>query len=212
MDNMRLDVAQAASKADIVIVSLHWGDEFIQKPSPEEIQMGRNLVDAGANLIIGHHPHVLRGLEKYGDGYIAYSLGNFVCDMVWDDSLRETAVLQCDISVDGIENARFVPCFINDDYQPVPLAGAAAENLLEKLASLSEEIERETLDDIESKTAAYAVAADDKHRYIRRKGNFYFLRSVWRFSPSILLQQFRRFFINRFLELTQSRSQAGPAN
>ena len=203
------DVEKNAKDADIVIVSLHWGDEFIQRPSPEEIQIGRDLVDAGANLIIGHHPHVLRGVERYGGGYIAYSLGNFVCDMIWDDTLRETAILQCDITRDGIDNVRFIPCFINDEYQPTPLQGRAAEVLLAKLAELSRAIENEDLTDTKSKSTSYVADADAIHRLLRRKGHYYFLRSIWRFSPSILFQQIRRFFVNRFQELTQRKSKAG---
>lgn len=207
--NMISDVAKTGEEADIVIVSLHWGDEFIQRPSPEEIRIARSLIDAGANLIIGHHPHVLRGLEAYNGGFIAYSLGNFVCDMIWDDTLRETAIFQCDISKGGVNNARFIPCFVNDHYQPTPLQGPAADALHAKLAALSRQIEKETLTDFDTRSAAYVVEADERHRLIRKKGHFYFLRSVWRFSPRILLQQFRRFFVNRFQELTQARSQAG---
>ena len=58
-ESMVLDVADLRSMTDVVIVSLHWGEEFIQEPAPHEIRLARQLVDAGATLIIGHHPHVL---------------------------------------------------------------------------------------------------------------------------------------------------------
>ena len=64
INGIEKDIFAVKEKVDSVIVSLHWGDEFIEKPSPEEISMGRKLIDAGAGLIIGHHPHVLRGIEN----------------------------------------------------------------------------------------------------------------------------------------------------
>lgn len=66
---------------DIIVVSVHWGDEYIGIPHPENVKLGRNLVDAGADLIIGHHPHVISPIEKYKNSFIIYSLGNFVFDM-----------------------------------------------------------------------------------------------------------------------------------
>ena len=78
------DVRAVRPTCDILVVSLHWGDEFIDRPSPADVQLAHAIVDAGADLIIGHHPHVLRGVERYGRGWIVYSLGNFVCDMLWE--------------------------------------------------------------------------------------------------------------------------------
>lgn len=66
---------------DIIIVSLHWGDEYISIPHPENVKLGRKLIDEGANLIIGHHSHVIAPIEKYKNSFIIYSLGNFVFDM-----------------------------------------------------------------------------------------------------------------------------------
>ncbi len=73
-------VRQARAKADVVAVSLHWGVEM--KPFPEKWQraMAHRIIDAGADVIIGHHPHVLQGVERYKGKIILYSLGNFVFD------------------------------------------------------------------------------------------------------------------------------------
>lgn len=73
-------IRQAQTKADVVAVSLHWGVEM--KPFPEKWQraMARRIIDAGADVIIGHHPHVLQGVERYKGKIILYSLGNFVFD------------------------------------------------------------------------------------------------------------------------------------
>ncbi len=76
-------VRAAAAGADAVIVSLHWGDEYQQQPRAEDVELAHQLADAGATIVVGHHPHVLQPIELYrrADGrasVIAYSLGNFV--------------------------------------------------------------------------------------------------------------------------------------
>jgi len=70
-------VEKLRSEVDHVIVSLHWGSELYRYPSPDQREVGRRLVDAGASIVVGHHPHVAQGIEEYRGGIIAYSLGNF---------------------------------------------------------------------------------------------------------------------------------------
>lgn len=80
IEGIASDVAGARkeSGADYVVVSLHWGTELADAPDPGQIQFAHNVIDAGANLVIGHHPHVLQGIERYKSGIIVYSLGNFL--------------------------------------------------------------------------------------------------------------------------------------
>lgn len=70
------EVAELAPRVDHAIVSIHWGVEYCHIPSPEQIEVARSLVDAGARLVIGHHAHVVQGNESRGDGAIVYNLGN----------------------------------------------------------------------------------------------------------------------------------------
>ena len=196
------DIKKIRGVVDIVIASVHWGEEFIQHPSPLEIQLGRQMVSAGADLVIGHHPHVMRGIEKYENGYIAYSLGNFVCDMLWDDSLRETGVFLCELSKGGVSNVRVVPCYINDEFQPFVLDADRAEDAHKKLDVLSRNIEAEDLSEFDAKHSTYTIDADHAQQAIRKKSHRFFLRRAFRYSPSILIQQIFRFIRNRLNELT----------
>ena len=111
-------VAAAKKQTDVVICSLHWGVEFVGHPSIAEEELGRRLVDAGADLVIGHHPHVIRRVERYGHGVIAYSLGNFVFDMLWNPALRTGLVLRVVLSKKGVESYDTELVWIGDDYQP----------------------------------------------------------------------------------------------
>jgi poly-gamma-glutamate synthesis protein (capsule biosynthesis protein) len=82
-DSLRADIAalRARGDVDLVAVSFHWGEEFETEPNAYQRKYARMAVDAGADLVLGHHPHVLQGLERYKDGIILYSLGNAVFDM-----------------------------------------------------------------------------------------------------------------------------------
>lgn len=81
-DNAVIEKVKALSEqVDIAIVYLHFGVEFSEYPTPHQVHLSRSLIDAGARLVIGHHPHVPQGYEYYKDGFIAYSLGNFIFDM-----------------------------------------------------------------------------------------------------------------------------------
>lgn len=77
---MRNDVASLRQRADVVIVSMHNGIEYMQRPSAKQIEFAHAAIDAGATLVIGHHPHVIQPEERYRSGRIFYSLGNFVFD------------------------------------------------------------------------------------------------------------------------------------
>ncbi|MDB4516750.1 CapA family protein, partial [Crocinitomicaceae bacterium] len=194
------DIKKLRPEIDVIVVSLHWGDEFIQRPSPEEIRIARSIIDAGANLIIGHHPHVLRGVEKYQHGYIAYSLGNFICDMVWDDPLRSSLIFQCDFTKNGIQNVELVPAFINDNFQPELLDGEKASHLLSEIEAYSKQLSEESLSSFEALSSAYVRDADEAQQANRRKCHIFFLSRVWKFPFVIMVQQFATFFRNRVHE------------
>ena len=202
---------KAARGRDVVVVSLHWGDEFIDAPSPEDVALAHDIMDAGADLIIGHHPHVLRGVERYGRGYIVYSLGNFVCDMLWDERMRETAIVRCRLSRNGASDLTMVPARIGDDYRPTPLDGAPAAALLERIAALDATVWTHTTTAADRITA-YREAAEAALRDERRKAHRYFLRNAYRFPPGIMVQQLTTWARNRLAErglMTPLRSRHG---
>ena len=73
-------VAEAKKAGGIVVVFPHWGEEYAEKPRHWQVRLARDAIDTGADLVVGHHPHVIQTVERYGKGLIAYSLGNFLFD------------------------------------------------------------------------------------------------------------------------------------
>lgn len=97
----------ADGRADVRIVTLHWGDEYVPTPSPAQVRLGRALVDAGATLVLGHHPHALQPVEVRGGSLIAYSLGNFLFDQDWTPRTRLGGMLEAEVTRAGVESWSF---------------------------------------------------------------------------------------------------------
>lgn len=110
------DVTKLSKKTDFVVVSMHEGTCCY--PSPEYRKWVQVAVDAGASVVVGHHPHVVNGVEKSKQATIAYGLGNFIADFE-GDSYRNTFALDIKFGNDGELGHSIIPIWINDSYQPV---------------------------------------------------------------------------------------------
>lgn len=106
-------IQKLKKKADMVIVSLHWGDEYRKKPNSRQVRIAHQLIDAGASLILGHHPHVLQEIEEYNNGVIVYSLGNFVFDQR-KSATKKSVIFRADLSKKGVEEFSTLPVQIID--------------------------------------------------------------------------------------------------
>ncbi len=118
----------------VVIVNLHWGTELAEHPDAEQIECAHEVIDAGADLVIGHHPHVLQGIERYGKGVIVYSLGNLVfggnARSSYDTGLFEALVWQDSLA------CRFIPVRLQEWKLTLPDSVAAAR-VADRVKSLS---------------------------------------------------------------------------
>jgi poly-gamma-glutamate synthesis protein (capsule biosynthesis protein) len=114
-------VEQASADHDVLVVLVHWGDEYAETPSRIQTIVARELVDAGVDLVIGHHPHVLQGFEHRGTGLVAYSLGNFLFENT-QEVPKQTGVLRVRFRADGrcLEQVRFHPAYIKRIPVPHP--------------------------------------------------------------------------------------------
>ncbi len=86
-------VRRLEQRVDVVVVLPHWGTQYTHVAEPVQSRVGRRLVDAGADLVVGGHPHWVQGLERYGGAVIAHSLGNFVFDMDFMEQTMEGVTL-----------------------------------------------------------------------------------------------------------------------
>ncbi|CDN44721.1 CapA family protein [Paenibacillus sp. P22] len=129
-------IKSAKEKADLVVVMVHWGTERSDQPNAQQKSLARDLVDAGADLVIGAHPHVLQGFELYKGKWIAYSLGNFIFTSNSNSKTSETGVLDAVCSKEGNCGLQFHPMKITLS-RPAPLEGEEAATLLKRLNGIS---------------------------------------------------------------------------
>jgi len=111
-DSIVEDIRALDNQVDVLVLSLHWGTEYSLSPTPLQREQARGFIDAGADLIIGHHPHVIQGVELYKNGVIAYSLGNFVFDQNQSDRTREGLVMEVTAEETGISEMTLYPVII----------------------------------------------------------------------------------------------------
>jgi len=132
------DIGKARKKADHVIVGIHWGVAFVNKPQEYQQPLARKIIKAGASLIVGHHPHMRHGIERYGRGVILYSLGDFVFhDRV--DMTGESGMFAI-ISLDKrrIRALRLWPIKVHEKLGlPILGKGREARQLLKEMKMLS---------------------------------------------------------------------------
>lgn len=132
------DIRQARKKADYVVVSFHWGHELSSKPERYQVAAARGAIDAGADLVLGHHPHVLQGIERYRQGLIFYSLGNLVFG---SRSVAPDRSIIARISLDGgVRGAEIIPINVLNrevEFQPAPLSGKKGMEVIGKVRALS---------------------------------------------------------------------------
>ncbi|MBU4128599.1 CapA family protein [bacterium] len=139
--SVKEDVKELKEKVDFLIISFHWGDE--EQVSPQEYQ--RNLahlaIDNGADIILGHHTHMLSGIETYKNGVIIYSLGNFAFGS-YSEKAKESAIFRFYFSKDRLQKLEIIPISVYNKevrFQPQILKDREAERVLERIQELSKE-------------------------------------------------------------------------
>ncbi len=194
------DIEQNKNNCDCLILSLHWGDEFVDFPSPTQVLTAHDFINAGAKIIIGHHPHIVQGVEKYNGGVIAYSLGNFVFD-IWQKRLRESMILVVNLSGADVDDISIVPVIINKNYAPELLTGNDASNLSKKIKKLcNHPVLTQNLSD-EKFARRYMDRYDFqvRLRLIENKiqNRIFFLRHLYKYPDGIVSQSLGEFVAGR---------------
>ena len=126
------EVGRAREQCDFLVVTFHWGKEFDYYPGDRQREMAHAAIEKGADIIIGHHPHVVQSVEAYKGKLVFYSLGNFVFDRQLPKGTDESVIIDITIDNGGWKRIRIVPVTI-EDCKPVVAQGHAADAILDKL-------------------------------------------------------------------------------
>jgi len=137
---VKSDIEKARPSADLVVVSFHWGAELMTTAKDYQVELGRQAIDWGADLVLGHHPHVLQELEVYHGHLIAYSLGNFVFGSE-SNRTNTSMILLLTFQGKNLAKVEAVPLDVNNyrvQYRPRVLTGPSAREVLESINAGSE--------------------------------------------------------------------------
>ena len=138
-DHIKEDVNNLKAITDHVVVQFHWGREGVTELRDYQVALGRASIDAGASLVLGHHPHILQAIEKYKDGVIYYSLGNFAFGS-FSNRVQVGGIANVQLCPQGVE--RFALQFIDVNnyrvrFRPLPIAAKDAVKPFQDLTELS---------------------------------------------------------------------------
>lgn len=132
---------------DLILACCHWGIEKDNYPENYQQQLGRKCIDWGVDLVIGHHPHVLQGIEEYKGRYIIYSLANFCFGANRNPEDKDTMIFQQIFTFENGEkvedqNARIIPCMVSsvktrNDFRPMPATGEDKQRILQRMNEYS---------------------------------------------------------------------------
>lgn len=142
---IKQEIAEAKSKAAIVVVTFHWGIEYMSQPSPRQKELAHLAIDNGADLIIGNHPHWIQPVEIYQKKFITYAHGNFVFDQMWSQKTKEGVVGKYTFYISSearnsssaygksLIDVEFLPIQIDNFGQPHFVEGIQKEKILNEM-------------------------------------------------------------------------------
>ena len=148
-------IKELRSKVDYLFVSLHWGYQLYYYPSPEQIKLAHKIIDAGADVIIGHHPHVIQPFENYNKAKIFYSLGNFFFPdfrmidesmLYWKDYTRDSLIVKLNINKKGQIKSDLIP-FRSNNFNVNYYPSMSEKSFLENISTISKKINTKNYDE-----------------------------------------------------------------
>lgn len=142
LEKLKKEIKSLRNKVDFLIVQFHGGREYTYQPNREQVLFAHAAIDAGADLVIGHHPHWIQTIEKYKGKYIFYSLGNLIFDQNWSQKTKEGLLVKV-VFGDNL-SFKLLPVIIKENFQPVLVDKERALEILKyiNITSTSISVER----------------------------------------------------------------------
>ncbi len=167
LDLIKEDIRQFRALNDFIIITIHWGFEYSSYPLDEQIETAHAIIDAGADAVIGHHPHIFQGIEIYNNRPIFYSMGNFIFGSINED-IGDNILAELRLAKKKIVSFSVYPMRGNKNsrkpFQPSLLEGEDAGGVLRRLLKISRQLGIEFPDGavIEDSHIAYYFKDDRK--------------------------------------------------
>lgn len=194
------EVKTYSKNVNHLFVSLHWGHEFVNHPSDTQIQLAHSIINAGARGVIGHHPHVLQGIEIYNSGIIAYSLGNFIFDQHFPACLK-SAILELGLDESKIVYHKIIPVKSNNNFQPELPSASDAIEIKSEIKKFSDRITNK-IDNTKCTSLDCYLEEMKLKAEFQKLQNIYFLKNIYK----IRLRFIFHYIIKKISNLVMRRS------
>lgn len=194
----KIEELRRAEQDTVIVLSVHWGDEFATFPSNDQIELAHKFVDIGVNIILGHHSHVFQGIEQYKGSLIVYGQGNFVSDMV-PQMCKETGIVKIKITVEnGRKNISYnlSPYYINNRMIPEFCDGSW---FTDRQKELDEALSGRYSD------KDYWDIVNAHHRTCSNDFRIRFKQSFYKYRPNIFVRMMYEFFIRKMKKKLEGR-------
>jgi hypothetical protein len=139
-EKIKADIKSLRPTVDYLIVTFHWGTEYVSDPTSRQKEVAHTAIDAGADVIIGNHPHWVQGVEQYKGKFITYAHGNYVFDQMWSQETREGVLGRYTFTDAGLINVQFFPVIIEDYSQPRFASEGESKTILERMKASSQKL------------------------------------------------------------------------
>lgn len=194
--SVKQNIEELKKVADICIVSLHGGHELINFVEPSFMQKARFAIDCGADLVLGHHPHVIGGIEIYKGKPLVYSLGNFIFDNPTIPERNESIIFQATLDKKiGVASIDIIPIYINNGFVPTIAKGDIYKKIQNRLIALSNYIENGRNNELYWKAASKGFLVNGKENLTSIFSNLGF-KGILIMLKRLRLRHFKLFFIS----------------
>lgn len=173
------------SGADYKLVYLHWGEEFMHYPDPFQVEWAHRFIDSGASAVVGTHPHVPQRVERYNEGIIAYSLGNFVSDMSYPPT-KLGYMLTLSLREDQSVDFEIIPYRLNTNFVPELMSDDEKQKFIDDLENLPESVLN--IDDRRIGMDFYRKKALAEENAMWKWAKLFYLRNFFRYPLSVHIE------------------------
>jgi poly-gamma-glutamate synthesis protein (capsule biosynthesis protein) len=190
------DIKKVKSRSNIIIISLHWGYEYTPYPSPDQIRIGRTLVDSGADIVLGGHPHVTQSYEIYKNRPIFYSLGNFIFDDTYIPTTQKSIIAAITInnSLNSFE-VTIIPVQLDkENYQPRLITNPSKRTSLDYIETIRKKIENQSLDEYTAFVGNYNILSHKFNQMAKWDMKIQFIKNFYRYSASTIFTIIKQYF------------------
>ena len=205
LEKIIADINSIRIDADFIILSLHWGDEYVPFPSPSQVSLGRRLIDSGADIILGSHPHVLQGYEIYKNRPIIYSLGNFIFENTFIPNTRYSAIACIELDDNnGKINLKMIPVILDkQEYLPLIASGSQANMIMNNIEEVRKLLENRSVENYSADIGNYSKLITKYKRSAKANMKVHYLKNILRYAPRYTLSILYKHFQKRFFNFTR---------